>query len=307
MRRREFLAAALSAPALLGKNRIDVSRLSAITDEIGKTPEEAIQFAKQYGLQWLELRGVPGARKPYFSLPDDELKQIARDFSANGVKISFLNTPFLKFTLPGTDVLRRRAETPEQRERRVSREADEFENRIKYLQKALSAAEILGVDKLRVFTFLRTAEPEATFPKIAEIIGEMAHVAAKAGMHLLVENESACNVATCAELASFMKQVPAKNLGINWDPLNGEHQKEIAFPDGYRILPRKRIGNVQIKGKSLLDKEERLDWAAIFRGLEKDGYKGKAGLETHYFDGTLIEKSHLSMKEMIRIVQPSLT
>jgi L-ribulose-5-phosphate 3-epimerase len=305
MRRRDFLAAALSAPVLLGKNRIDVSRLSAITDEIGKTPDEAIQFARQYGLPWLELRGVPGARKAYFSLPDTELKQIAREFHANGVKISFLNTPFLKFTLPGTQPVRRREETAEQRERRFAREKDEYENRIKYLQKALSAAEILGVDKLRVFTFLRTAEPEATFPKVAEIIGEMAHAASKAGMQLLVENESACNVATCAELARFMKQVPAKNVGINWDPLNGEHQKEIAFPDGYKMLPRKRIGNVQIKGKSLLDEKERLDWAAIFRALEKDGYRGKAGLETHYFDGTLIEKSHLSMKEMIRIVQPT--
>jgi sugar phosphate isomerase/epimerase len=305
MRRRNFLAAALSVPTLLGKNRIDVSRLSAITDEIGKTPGEAIQFARQYGLQWLELRSVPGARKPYFSLPDEELKQIAREFTSSGIKISFLNTPFLKFTLPGTEPVRRREETAEQAERRSAREKDEFENRIKYLRKALSAAEILGVDKLRVFTFLRTAEPEATFSKVAEIIGEMSHTAAKAGMQLLVENESACNVATCGELARFMKQVPAKNVGINWDPLNGEHQKEIAFPDGYRMLPRKRIGNVQIKGKSLLDAKERLDWGSIFRALEGDGYKGKAGLETHYFDGTVIEKSHLSMKEMIRIVQPT--
>jgi sugar phosphate isomerase/epimerase len=305
MRRRNFLAAALSVPTLLGKNRIDVSRLSAITDEIGKTPGEAIQFARQYGLQWLELRSVPGARKPYFSLPDEELKQIAREFTSSGIKISFLNTPFLKFTLPGTEPVRRRKETAEQAERRSAREKDEFENRIKYLRKALSAAEILGVDKLRVFTFLRTAEPEATFSKVAEIIGEMSHTAAKAGMQLLVENESACNVATCGELARFMKQVPAKNVGINWDPLNGEHQKEIAFPDGYRMLPRKRIGNVQIKGKSLLDEKERLDWGSIFRALEGDGYKGKAGLETHYFDGTVIEKSHLSMKEMIRIVQPT--
>ncbi len=305
MRRRQFLAAALSAPALFGKNRIDVSRLSAITDEIAKTPAEAIQFAKLYRLRWVELRGVPGARKAYYSLPDEELKETVRTLAASGLKVSFLNTPFLKFTLPGTQPARRREETPEQRDRRLSSEADQFANRIKYLEKALRAAEILEVDKLRVFTFLRTAEPRAAYPKIAEIIGEMAHVASKAGMHLLVENESACNVATCGELTAFMKMVPAKNVGINWDPLNGEHQKEVAFPDGYESLPRKRIGNVQVKGKSLLDDKEKLDWAAIFRSLEKDGYKGKVGLETHYFDGTLIEKSHLSMREMIRVVQPS--
>src|SRR5687768_13037291 len=92
VRRRQFLAAALSAPALFGKNRIDVSRLSAITDEIAKTPAEAIQFAKQYGLSWVELRSVPGARKAYYSLPEEELKETVRTLAAGGLKVSFLNT-----------------------------------------------------------------------------------------------------------------------------------------------------------------------------------------------------------------------
>jgi L-ribulose-5-phosphate 3-epimerase len=301
--RREFLAGVLAAPAAFAGNRINTSRLSAITDEIGTTPEESIRFAKKYGLRWVELRDVPGIKKPYYNLPDEELRRAAREFSDNGLKVSFLNTPFLKFTLPGTEPVRRRPETPEQQQRRLAREADLFENRLKYLEKAFGAAEIFGVDKLRVFTFLRTAQPESTFPKVAEIIGEMGQVAAKRGMRLLVENESSCNVATCVELAGFMKLLPARNLGINWDPHNGESQKEIAYPDGYHLLPRKRIENVQIKGKSLLDPNEKLDWAAIFRALEKDGYRGKVGLETHYFDGTVIEKSNLSIQEMLRLVQ----
>ena len=48
-----------------------------------------------------------------------------------------------------------------------------------------------------------------------------------------------------------------------------------------------------------------MPWRDILTALENDDYPGKAGLETHYFDGTVIEKSHLSMKEIQRIVSPS--
>jgi hypothetical protein len=58
-----------------------------------------------------------------------------------------------------------------------------------------------------------------------------------------------------------------------------------------------------MKGHSLLDAERKLDWRAIFAALDRDGYKGYAGLETHYFDGTMIEKSHLSTKEIIRLLE----
>ena len=38
------------------------------------------------------------------------------------------------------------------------------------------------------------------------------------------------------------------------------------------------------------------------QALDKDGYKGKIGLETHLFDGTLIAAAHTSMEEIMRIV-----
>ena len=66
MQRRTFLASGLAAGAASAvglraavARRIDRGRISAITDEIAKSPEEALAFAKQYGLQWLELREIP--------------------------------------------------------------------------------------------------------------------------------------------------------------------------------------------------------------------------------------------------------
>ncbi len=303
MTRRELLTAALAAPALGAGKRIDRSRISAITDEIAKSPADAIAFVKQYGLQWVELRGVPGGKTSYHFLPEDELRAAAKEFAQNKIRVSFLNTGMLKFTLPGTEPARRRQETPEAREKRIARDQAQFDRRMEDLQKAFRAAHILGVDKVRIFTFSRVAEPMRLLPRIAEILEPMVALAEKEKIHLLVENEGSCNVATCAELAALMKLLPSRHLGINWDALNGVGHREVPFPDGYNLLPKKRIGNVQIKGRAVLEGPQRLDWAAIFKAMAKDGYKGCFGLETHIFGPELIEKSHESMKEILRLLE----
>jgi sugar phosphate isomerase/epimerase len=300
--RRQLLATALAAPALSAQKRIGLNRISAITDEIGKTPGDSIAFARQYGLRWVELRGIPGNKVYYATMPEAELRPIAKEFAANGLKVSFLNTALLKFTLPGTEAVRRRQESEEARARRQANEVRLFERRMEDLEIAIRAAHAFDVAKIRVFTFSRVEAPETLFQRIVEVLGPMVKKAEKEGVQLLVENEASCNVASCAELASMMKMLPSKAFGINWDPLNGTSLKEVPFPDGYALLPKKRIGNVQIKARSILEGPQRLDWAAILQALEKDDYRGQVGLETHVFDGTLIEASHACMREIRRIV-----
>jgi L-ribulose-5-phosphate 3-epimerase len=292
---------ALAAPGW-ARNRIDRFRISAISDEIARSPAEAIAFAKQYGLRWLELRQVPGGKPYYESMPEAELRAAAREFAQNGIRISYLDASLLKFGLPGTEPVRRTPENEAARARHVQREGAQFERRMEDLTKAIRAAKILRTDKIRVFAFTRVAEPMKLLPRVAEILEPMVALAGREKVRLLVENEGSCNVATCAELAELMKLAPSKWLGINWDVLNGRAYREAPFPDGYRLLPKSRLGNVHIKGRSVLDYPERLDWAAIFKALEKDGYRGCCGLETHIFGATQVEMSHASMKEILRIV-----
>jgi len=303
MTRRELLAVAVAARALHAGKRLDPSCISAITDEIAASPADAIAFARQYRLRWVELRGVPGGKVPYYMLPEPDLRAAAREFAASGIRVSFLNTGLLKFSLPGTEPVRSRAETAEARARRIARDQAQFDRRMEDLRKAINAAHILGVDKVRVFTFSRVAEPMKLLPRIAEILDPMLALAEKETVHLLVENEGSCNVATCAETAALMKLLPSRYLGINWDALNGAAHKEVPFPDGYNLLPKKRIGNVQIKGRSILEGPQRLDWAAIFKALADDGYRGCFGLETHIFGPELIQRSHESMKEILRVLE----
>ena len=106
MLRREFLAGLAAAPLLTAaKSHIDRGRISFITDEAAASPADAIQFAKKYSLRWVELRDVPGGGGHYMRQSDEKLKEAARQFQDNGIKVSFFNTPMFKITLPGTEPL----------------------------------------------------------------------------------------------------------------------------------------------------------------------------------------------------------
>lgn len=301
MQRRHFLATPLSLlPAAIhaAAPRIDWSRLSLLTDEIARSAEEAIAFAHQYNVQWVELRGVPGQRANYWEMEPGDLRAAVQTFKDANLRVSFLNTSMLKYDLPGSTPELRGTPTPEALERRRKSGEARFANRMDELRKAIRAAHAFNVDKIRVFTFTRTAQPLDLLPRIAEILEPMARLAESEGVQLLVENEGSCNVCHCSELAALCKLVPSRAFGINWDPVNEMNRKGNPFPEGYALLPKARLHNVQMKARALVIGPDLLDWAAIFRAIENDGYKGKIGLETHVFDGTLIEKSHLCMAKL---------
>lgn len=301
LRRREFLASLAGAAAARAAGGIGLDRISLLTDEIAASPEEAIAFCRQYGVRWVELRGVPGKGGTYAYLEEAELRAVAKQLRDAGLRVSFLNTPLLKFTLPGTEPARRRNETPEQREARQKRELALFERRHEDLARALRAADILDVRLVRVFTFTRVAEPESVMPRVAELLSEMLPAARRAGAKLLVENEGSCNVATSAELRRLCELVPDETLGINWDPVNATGHGERPWPDGFRQLPLRRVGNVQMKARGLVIGPDFVPWKEIFDALASGGYAGRIGLETHVFDGTLIEKAHLCMQEILKL------
>jgi len=304
MTRRELLAAgAAVATPVWARPHIGKLNISAITDEIGKTTDDSIAFAHQYGLKFIELRNAPEEKKEYVSLPEEKIKAHAARFASEGLKVSFLNTGCLKFAWPGMEPVRRRPESEEARARRAAAEKARWEQRMEYFQKTIRCAHLMGVDKVRVFTGARVADPKSVYQRIADEIGELSKLGEREKVYLLIENEGSQNIGTSQELADILKLLPSKWIGFNWDPQNTLGLKETPFPDGYGVLPKKRMLNVQYKGKGIMpNSPEKLDWKVILQALDKDGYRGKIGQETHIFDGTLIEAAHISMKEMMRIV-----
>ncbi len=205
MTRRDLLAAAGAACAmpLRARGHFDKSRISAITDEIGRTTDESIAFAHQYGLTAVEIRNPPGDKREYFTLDEAEIKADAIRFRNEGLKVSFVNTSLLKFPWPGMEPARVRQETAEARAKRVAAEKARWDRRMEDLNRAIRCARIMGCDKVRIFTGSRVADPPALYGRIAETIGgEMAAVAEREKVYLLIENEMSQNVATSAELAA---------------------------------------------------------------------------------------------------------
>lgn len=302
MNRREWMLA-LGAAGVLEAKGLDWSRFAVLTDEVAGSEADAIAFAKQYGVKWVELRDTPRAQdrsrksETYFRMEPERLKQVRADLKAAGLKVSFLNTGLLKFGLPGTQLKMSRPETPENQAKREARQEAQYAERMKDLELAIRAAHALEVSQLRVFAYVRVVDPPAIWDRLANELGEYARVAEKGGVTLLLENESSCNVATSKELADMTLKVNAKALGMNWDPDNTYAFGEKAWPDGYKALPLRKLGNVQMKAGNVIG-PRKIDWPAIIQELNKDGYKGCIGLETHIFDGTLVEKAHLCMKEI---------
>jgi L-ribulose-5-phosphate 3-epimerase len=312
MNRRSFLIAAAAASALASRSslaksarpHVSSARISAISDEIAMSPEEAIAFAHHFGLEWLELRDVPALPhqgKPYFFLPEEELKTAAKAFHDNGIRISFLNTNLCKNALPDTQPASWSKHDADWRAKRTEGAKKEYDERFDRLDKCLRAAEAFKCPYIRVFAFLRVGDPAAVYERVANTLGELAERTRRRGFLLLIENEPSCNVGNSAEIAQFLKLVPENIMGFNWDARNATSLGEVPYPDGYDNLPKQRMKNAQIKGHDILDPDNPIDWTPIFTAMDKDGYEGRIGLETHYFDGTRIERSHLAMDKILKL------
>ena len=295
MTRRTVLATAAGSLIVRNLNaarsHITKSRVSAITDEIGRTQTDALAFAKQNGLQWVELRTVPESKKEFAFLSEPELKRYATELAANKLKVSLLKTSLLKFPWPQLSPADPNLEANRKR----------WDRRKEDLTRAISAAQILGVDKVRIFTGARVAEPATAFPVIAQAIEELLPAAENARIRLLIENEPSQNIATCAELKAILDLLPSKSLGFNWDPQNALALHETVWPDGYSLLPKARMLNAQIKAEGLSGGSAQINWRTVMEAMQKDGFAGEISLATEIFDGTF-EKASDSLHDVLHIV-----
>ena len=279
MTRRELLAGtAVCAGALWARAHWDRSRISAITDEIAANADDAASFAHQSGILFVEVRNQPGTNREYASGREADMKADATILANENVKIPVVNTTLLKFAWPGSP----------------SADQARWDRRMEDLQRALRCAQIMGADKLLLFAGTRVADPSSLFQRIADTLSEMAAEAEKQKITLLLENDPATNVATCEDLAAVMKLVPSKWVGISWKPA----------PDGYSLLPKKRILNIRVPAASLWpNRPETLNWRSILTALDKDGYSGRVTLECGAAGSKGVDAARDALDQLVHIVR----
>jgi len=309
MRRREFVTGG-AATALFGAMPLWAAdlkqfKLGVITDEVTQDFEKALLWAKGYGLSWVELRFVWNKYVTDFA-PDDT--QRAKELlTKHEMKVSVVDSPYFKTLLPGTQ--------SKFSEAKADPLQSDFSQQGAVLERAFARAKDFGTDKVRIFSFLRVADPHTVFDRVAKELEKTADTAKREGIRLVLENEFSCNVATGAEGAAMLKAVTSPALGLNWDPGNAFAAGETPFPNGYDALDQKRMWHMHLKDAAPAPQGREAKWMPVgggkidfvgqFHALLKTGYEGTMSLETHYLNAAQNKEasSRESMDGLLKIIR----
>lgn len=286
MNRRYFIqlgAAALAASPLFAEEFDYPWKLGIITDEVDPDLGRVLSsFYPKYQLHWAEIRNVKLAGKStyvYKHAAPDQVKQIKQQLDDAGVKLSVLDTGIYKIALPGTTPL-----THDPTDLNPVNGA--YRSQLDDLKRAAGVAHTLGTDRLRIFAFLRVADPAAIQDRIVDELHKAIDVARQQNVTLLLENEHTCNVGTGTETARLLAAIPDRTLMHNWDPGNCAQLGEQPFPKAWDALDHSRISHIHLKdaaGKSWKPiGSGEIDFVGQFRALKQMSYSGTMSLETHY-------------------------
>jgi L-ribulose-5-phosphate 3-epimerase len=313
--RRNFLrgcaAAGLAAgltPRWLAASVTSPFRVAVISDEITQDFGRALEIITQdFGLQWVEVRGM--WNKNLLKMDDKEIAEARALLDRYKVRVTDIASPLFKVDWPGAPLSKY---SPPKRDQFGADFASDHQDEV--LDRSLELAHAFNTDRVRCFDFWRLDD---VAPYREAIDARLRDAAAKAGtkkITLVLENEMTCNTATVREAARVLAAVQSPHLKLNWDPGNAAMAGETPFPDGYRLLPKERLGHCHCKDiqrKSSGDGQEwapmgagTIDWVGQYRALKADGYRLAVSLETHWRGaGTPEASSRQSMAGMLKALQ----
>jgi sugar phosphate isomerase/epimerase len=317
MNRREWMKKSGAAAATLGwpgfagaawrEPKLNcVFQLSVITDEISQDFGHAVEVAaKEFGVGLVELRGL--WNKNIVNLEAKEVAEARRLLAKYGLRVTDIASPLFKVDWPGAPLSK------------YSPQGDSYQASFSFaqqdevLERSTAMARQFGTNKVRLFDFWRLRDQKPYRQGMDEKLREFSGKAEKNNIVLILENEYECNTATGPESRRTLDAVPNKNFFLNWDPGNAARLGDPAFPEGYALLPKDRIGHMHLKdvkrtadggfdwecmGRGIID------YAAQFRAMIEDGYRGTMSLETHWNGaGNTEESSRQAMagtKELLR-------
>jgi L-ribulose-5-phosphate 3-epimerase len=280
-------------------------RISVINDEIGQDFGRSCEvISREFGLEWIELRGM--WNKNILHLDATEVAEARRILEKYKLRVTDIASPLFKVDWPGAP------------KSKFSPKGAQFNADFTYdqqgevLDRCVALAKAFRTDRVRCFDFWRLDDQTPYRAAINSKLSEAADAVGKQGIILILENEFACNTATGAEAARVLAAVSSPSFMLNWDPGNAAARGEIPFPNGYRLLPKKRIGHCHCKDiKSIASSSDSnepgwaamgagvIDWVGQFTALEHDGYHYAVSLETHWRGaGTPEESSRQSWAGM---------
>ena len=309
--RRQFLqgfvamttVSALSPLSLLGQSDSPF-RVAVINDEISQDFGHACEVAaREFGMRWIELRSM--WKKNIVNLDEKEVAEGRRILEKYELKVTDIASPLFKVDWPDAPKSKFSSE--------AGFRADfTYDQQDEVLDRAISMAKAFHTDRVRCFDFWRLENQAPYRTAINEKLLQAANKCGQNGIILILENEPSCNTGTGAEAAKILDAVQSPHLMLNWDPGNAATLGEVPYPDGYNLLPKKRIGHCHCKDAIKTAKGYDwapmgggiIDWEGQFNALKRDGYDYAVSLETHWDGGGSPEassrKSWAGMKKLLQ-------
>jgi sugar phosphate isomerase/epimerase len=308
--RREFLKASLAvAPGLTLCSRVASSlparlpfKLGIITDEISEDLDEALGFISDHSLAYCELREM--WQKNIMSLSRPELGRVKESIARYHLQVSNIASPIFKYELP---------EMPAHPDQALEFHSTFTERDTPMLLKrCFEIAHFFGTEKIRVFSYWRSRDPEKAYPYVRDRLAKAADLARQNGMVLMIENEYDCNLGTGRELGRLLREVNSPHLRANWDAGNAAMLNEVPYPNGYRevqgLFPHLHVKDVKRDPQSGALSwapvgSGFIDWRGQLKTLQQAGYTGTMSLETHFRpNGNALETVRASLDGLLTIL-----
>ena len=165
-------------------------KLCAFSDEADSSLDGQIAALHRNNIPYMEMRTVNG--KNVTMLTIDEAKEIKEKLDANGIKVWSIGSPIGKVDI-NTD----------------------FDEYLKLVKHTCELANVLGTDKIRMFSFFNAYEEKE---KVFDYLNKMVEVASAYGVHLYHENEKDIYGDTKERVQEIMDNT--KGLKYIYDPAN---------------------------------------------------------------------------------------
>lgn len=256
-------------------------KLSLITDEATQSFGQAVELAKTWGLDGLELRSVEN--QPIDRISQGTLAEWKKRLDGEGLCVPCLSGSFFKCGI-------QEPEGPE----------------LEKLERLCDGAEILGCGLVRGFAFFSpdggALPPEA----LAARFDRPSQLLRRRGIRLLLEADPSVNTSSHRGLAALLALLDRSVFGAVYDPGNELYSSsgERPYPNGYEAI-RPWLAHVHVKDVVLEEGgpvcvapgQGLVGWPAVLRRLARDGYEGWLSLEPHYRKGAVLTEGQMRLPQ----------
>jgi len=245
-------------------------KLAVFTDEVSQDPNRVVAFAKEFGLDGVELRSIWDT--PPHKLSAEQIAEFSGLLKANNLAVCAISSPFLK-----SDIFDAAATT---------------EQIDVVLANCISLAKKLDTKLIRGFTFWRTQDTPEVWQEVERAYRSILPQLEEHDVYIMIENEPDTSAATAALTARFLAKLNHPRVRAVWDPANEVYAVggEKPFPPAYdrvkaymiHVHVKDALHDPDGKPRCVRIGEGEVGWLEQLQGLAADGYRSWLSLETHW-------------------------